>query len=64
MKYNIELDDRELQFVLDCIAEEPYKVVKNLMDKFTSQITLQQNVRGEEREDRGEGAVESIENGN
>jgi hypothetical protein len=43
MKYTIELEDRELQYILDCIAEKPFKVVKGLMDKLTSQISSQQD---------------------
>jgi hypothetical protein len=43
MKYNIEFEDRELQFVLDCIAEKPFKIVKPLMDKLETQIKGQQD---------------------
>ena len=41
MIYEIKLNNNELQYILNCLAEKPYKVVKPLMESIEAQILVQ-----------------------
>lgn len=42
MEYNVKISSQELQILVSCLHEAPYKLVASLLDKLQHQVTDQE----------------------